>query len=313
MIIHQGYESLSLRDPVVTIGIFDGVHRGHRALLDFLVRRASESGGESAVITFYPHPRMVLEKNRSGLSFLSTMDEKKMLLREALIGHLIIIDFTRKFSRIKADEFVRNILIEKIGTRHLIVGHDHRFGYKGEGSFDNIQSSAVGMGLSVEKVEGLKAGVMTISSSAIRQALTTGNISLANDLLGYCYSIKGIVIEGKKLGRKLGFPTANIRPVDKFKLIPSDGVYAVEIKLDNMILPGMLSIGKNPTVNQRADKLSIEVNIFNFEGDIYGNEIELIFRHRLRQEKKFESLEQLTLQMMKDRADAISILEKKDK
>ncbi len=308
MEIHDGYEHLDLKKPVVTLGIFDGVHRGHRVLLDTLVNRAAATGGDSVVITFDPHPRLVIEKNRAKLSFLSTMDEKKCLLEKAHIAHLIIIRFTPVFSRIKACDFVEKVLAGMIKTRHLIMGHDHHFGYHGEGSFKTVNECAASMGFVVEQVRGLRSREGAISSSLIREALLKGNLDNANKWLGYCYSLKGQVIAGKKIGRKLGFPTANIRPDDRYKLIPADGVYAVDINIDGETKPGMLSIGTNPTINRITGKRSIEVNIFDFEKDIYGFEIEVLFRYRLRNEIRFDSVELLTRQMEQDRAIALKLL-----
>jgi riboflavin kinase/FMN adenylyltransferase len=284
------------------------VHRGHRTLLDTLVRRAAENGGESVVITFDPHPKLVLERNRSRLSFLSTMDEKKMLLEKAHIDHLVIIKFTPGFSRIKACDFVEKVLVNKIKTGHLIIGHDHHFGYQGEGNFATVNDCAASMGFNVEQIRGLQSREGAISSSLIREALLKGNLDNANKWLGYSYSLKGQVIAGRKIGRKLGFPTANIKPGYRYKLIPCDGVYAVEIKVDNETKPGMLSIGTNPTVNDKPGKKSIEVNIFDFEKDIYGREVEVLFRYRLRSEKRFENVEQLARQMESDRTTAMRLL-----
>jgi riboflavin kinase/FMN adenylyltransferase len=308
MIVHQGYRNLRLINPVVTLGIFDGVHLGHRFLIESLVNRAREIRGDSVVITFQPHPRLVLESNTRGISFLSTMEEKKRLLEKAGVNHLVIIRFTRRFSRISACDFVDKILVGEIGTKYLILGHDHHFGYKGEGDYRTIENCAVSSGFMVEQVKGFKTAEGTISSSMIREALLKGKINDANKLLGYYFSLKGEVIEGKKIGRKIGYPTANIMPCDKFKIIPGDGVYAVEVQAGKKKLPGMLSIGKNPTVNKTEVKRSIEVNIFDFSRNIYGKKIEIIFRHRLRDEKKFDSTEQLARQIEKDRQRAIQLL-----
>lgn len=238
MVIHEGYDNPDLKEPVVTIGIFDGVHLGHISLINTLINRAKEAGKESAVITFHPHPRMVLDKNTAGLSFLSTMDEKKALLKRAGVDHLIIIEFTPSFSKMRACDFVEEVLLKKIGTRHLIVGHDHHFGFRGEGNFKTIKNCAVSMGFMVEQVTGLKSADIAISSSIIRNALLNGKTDEANNMLGYTYSLRGKVVEGNKIGREIGFPTANIKPGDQHKLIPGDGVYAVEVQIDNVKHPG---------------------------------------------------------------------------
>jgi riboflavin kinase/FMN adenylyltransferase len=308
MIIHEGYENLSLSSPVVTLGIFDGVHRGHRALLDYLVTRARESQAESVVITFSPHPRLVLDKNTSGLFFLTTIDEKKLLLKNAGIDHLVLIEFTREFSNISACDFIKDILVGKIGTKHLIIGYDHHFGRKGEGDFNTIKECAKNLDFSVEQVQGFQTADGVISSSAIREALLTGHMDEANKWLGYSYSLTGTVIEGRRIGRDIGFPTANIKPVSDHKLIPNNGVYAVEVYLENIKYPGMMSIGTNPTVNNDPDFRSIEVHILGFEGNIYGHRITVDFIKKLRDEKKFENLQQLIDQMNSDKIETLHLL-----
>lgn len=308
MVIHEGYNNLNLEVPVVTLGIFDGVHRGHRFLIETMISRARETHGESVVMTFNPHPRLVLEKENSGLRFLSTFEEKILLLDKTGIDHLVIIEFNREFSRIKACDFVRDVLISKVRTKQLIIGYDHHFGYRGEGNFETIKDCAESSGIIVEKVTGFQSGAGTVSSSLIREELLKGDLGKANELLGYCYSIRGTVIEGKRLGRELGFPTANIWPDDMHKLVPADGVYAVEVKTGNNKYNGMLSIGKNPTVNERATQRSIEVNIFDFDKDIYREEIEVIFRFRLRDEQKFSDTGQLSRQMELDKEKALLLL-----
>jgi riboflavin kinase / FMN adenylyltransferase len=308
MIIHEGYENLNLQNPVVTLGIFDGVHRGHRSLLERLVMRAKETKGESCVITFFPHPRMVLDQNRSGLSFLTTIEEKILLLEDAKIDHLIIIEFNEKFSQIKACDFIEKILVEKIGTRHLLIGYNHHFGKRGEGDFNTIKQCADSLGFMVEQVQGLHTEEGAISSSAIREALLKGRLDEANNWLGYPYSVGGTIIEGRKIGRSIGFPTANINPGFQYKLIPSNGVYAVEVMLDGLKYPGMLSIGTNPTVNTDKGKRSIEVHILNFNENIYGKTLSVIFRKRLRDEIKFENTNRLTEQMKIDRQQVLQLL-----
>jgi riboflavin kinase/FMN adenylyltransferase len=308
MHIHRGYEDLNLVRPVVTLGIFDGVHLGHKILLERLVKKAREIEGEAVVITFSPHPRMILEKDNSGLTFLSTMEEKISLLENEGIEHLIIIEFTREFSRIPACRFVRDILVKKIGTVHLIIGYDHHFGKKGEGDFDTVRKCTETMALEVEQLEGLFTNGVAISSSALREALLQGRVEEAEHMLGYGYSLTGKVVEGKKIGRSLGFPTANIEPSDIHKLIPFRGVYAVEVAAGGRTFLGILSIGSNPTVNDDSGVISIEVHIIDFGENLYGSEITVIFRKRLRDEIKFNSVSELTEQMEMDKRSAIRFL-----
>jgi riboflavin kinase/FMN adenylyltransferase len=308
MIIHEGYENLNLVAPVVTIGIFDGVHRGHRALLDCLVSRAVESEGETVVITFFPHPRLVLEKNRENLSFLTSMEEKKVLLENAKIDHLVIIEFNKQFSKIPACDFIKEVLLDKIGTKNLIIGYNHHFGRSGEGDFNTIKHCAESFDFKVEQVQGFHTEEGAISSSSIRNALLNGRIEEANRWLGYSYAVRGSVVEGRKIGRAIGFPTANIKPDYEYKLIPGNGVYAVEVQLDDTKYRGMLSIGSNPTVNNDTRTRSIEVNILDFDMDIYGKNISVLFRERLRDEIKFENTKQLAEQMELDKRQVLELL-----
>ena len=308
MIIHEGYENLHLIAPVATLGIFDGVHRGHRALLDTLVSRARTGKGESVVITFSPHPRLVLEQNNKNLSFLTTMDEKVVLLGKANVDHLIIIEFNTTFSKIPSCDFIKDILVKKIGTKYLIIGYDHHFGRRGEGDFNTIKKCAEELNFRVEQVQGYHTEEGAISSSSIREALIKGKIDEANSWLGYPYSVSGTVIEGRRIGRTIGYPTANIKPTSRHKLIPANGVYAVEVKIDENLHPGMLSIGSNPTVNEDLSLRSIEVHILNFDNDIYGRNISVFFRKRLRDEKKFDNLTQLTEQMGRDKEYTLRLL-----
>jgi riboflavin kinase / FMN adenylyltransferase len=308
MIVHHGYDIPDLVYPVVTLGIFDGVHRGHRALLEVLVNRAKELNGDSVVITFSPHPRLVLEKEGSDLSFLTSMEEKCMHLENAGIGHLVILEFSRRFSEIPACDFVRDVLVQKIGIRHLVIGYNHRFGRQGEGDFSTVKHCSESFGFGIEKMKGLRTRDGIISSSLIRRALLDGRIEDANRWLGYQYSLTGTIVEGKKIGRVLGFPTANIRPVFRYKLIPANGVYAVRVGLDGILYPGMLSIGSNPTVNRDSTARTIEVNILNFSGNIYGKEITLFFHKKLRDEIRFENTGQLMKQMELDKQNTIRLL-----
>jgi len=308
MIIHEGYQNLNLIEPVVTLGIFDGVHRGHRVLLDSLITRAEEVKAESVVITFSPHPRLVLEQENINLAFLTTIEEKIVLLEKAKVDHLIIIEFNKQFSKIKACDFIKDILVEKIGTKHLIIGYNHHFGRSGEGDFNTIKQCSESNAFKVEQVQGFHTEEGAISSSSIREALLNGKLDEANRWLGYSYSVSGTIIEGRKIGRSIGFPTANINPDNQYKLIPGNGVYAVEVHLDDKNYMGMLSIGSNPTVNTDIRIRSIEVHILNYNMDIYGRKISVTFRKRLRDEKKFDNIEQLTKQMELDKQDTLRML-----
>lgn len=305
MIIHRGYESLHPSKPVITIGVFDGVHRGHQALLRKLVSVAQDTGGESVVLTFSSHPRNILGNDE--LFLLTTPEEKISLLEKAGIDHVMILDFDVEFSRTSACDFVENILVKKIGARHLIFGYDHRFGREGEGDFDRIVRCDGLSGLEVEQAEGIFIGDSAISSSAIREALRAGDLDLANELLGYSYSISGSVIAGKQIGRSLGFPTANIDP-ESGKMIPANGVYAVNVILEKDTHIGMLSIGTNPTVNPDSTLRSIEVHLIDFDKNIYDKKVTVIFRKRLRGEKKFPDTDCLKKQMEDDRIETIRLL-----
>ncbi len=308
MIVHNGLGNILLKSPVVTLGIFDGVHLGHRALLEALVTEAEKSGGESVVMTFYPHPKLVLSGSPATLYFLSTLEEKKRLLENAGIGHLVIIEFNHNFSNISACDFIKKILIGKIGARHLIVGHNHHFGKRGKGDFATIEECAGKYDLKIERIDGVKTGDGYISSSRIREALLNGSLEKANSLLGYCYQLSGTIVEGRHLGKSIGFPTANIEPADPHKLVPCDGVYAVETIIEGKLLKGMLSIGYNPTVSSGSGKRTIEVHIFDFDKEIYGKEIIIIFRFRMRDEKRFSGLDPLAAQMILDKQQAIRML-----
>jgi riboflavin kinase/FMN adenylyltransferase len=309
MIIHKGYENLDLSNPVVTIGTFDGVHLGHKALLSKLIEEAIQDKGESVVVTFNPNPRLVLNQDSDPeVSFLSTFEEKTELLEQSGIGHLIVVDFNDYIMNLKACDFMEKILVKKVGIQHLLVGYDHHFGRGREGNFDIISDCAVKFGFTVRQVPEVLYGSEIISSSAIREALLEGRLDQANSFLGYSYSMAGRVVKGRRIGRVIGYPTANIETVDKYKLIPANGVYAVEIELENELKKGMLSIGTNPTVNTNSAIRSVEVHIFDFSTDLYGREIRVIFRYRLREEKKFATLSKLTKQMTLDKGEALRLL-----
>lgn len=308
MIIHKDYRNLRISDPFVTVGVFDGVHLGHQALLRQLVAAAREKGSESVVITFDPHPKHVLSQDNENLLFLTTLTEKGKLLEKLMVDHLIVINFTKDLGNIEARDFIRDVLVKSIGIKHLLVGYNNQFGKARGGDISKIREYARVYGFTVDQAEGVSGEEGIISSTAIREALLSGDLANANKWLGYSYQVTGKVVEGKKLGRSLGFPTANIKPDEDLKLIPANGVYAVEVLIENELRQGVLSIGYNPTVDPGRKTRSIEVNIFDFEDDLYGKSVTVFFRYRLRDEKRFENTDQLRKQMAHDRDEALKLL-----
>lgn len=289
--------------------MFDGVHRGHRALLDSLIRKAKNLGSESVVITLNPHPRIVLSGSDSSLRFLTSLEERIDLMEEAGIDKLVVIPFSRELSRMPACDFIKKYLVDIIGVEHLIMGFDHHFGYRGYGDAVTITECASNYGFSVNRQKPLKEGNEIISSTTIRELIIEGSLSRANRLLGYPYLLKGKVVEGKKIGRMLGYPTANIEPDYPYKLIPADGVYAVQVLLDSLSYKAMLYIGPRPTIEYSNSKRTIEVNIFDFDNDIYKKNITVRFLHRLREDKKFSSRQELLDQISKDKAEAMRLMD----
>jgi riboflavin kinase/FMN adenylyltransferase len=308
-VFHSLPLSEKLINPVVTIGTFDGVHLGHVKILNRLKKRASLIKGQSIVITFNPHPRQVLFPDDDNLKLLSTHQEKITLLERNGIDVLIIIEFTKEFSRLTALEFIRDILVNQVGVRELIIGYDHHFGRNREGSIESLKEMAQTFDFKVEEIPAEEIDEVTISSTKIRKAINEGDMETANAFLGYEFGIKGIVEHGQKLGKTLGFPTANIHIPDKLKIIPKKGVYAVKVTCNFMTHQGVMNIGYRPTVDD-SQQLRIETHIFDFDEDIYGKEIGVQVIHKLRDEQKFEGLEQLKKQIGKDILAARSILEK---
>jgi len=306
--LYTNLDQFNARKPVVTIGTFDGVHLGHRKVILRLQEFAKQHDGETVIFTFHTHPRLVTSPNENNLRLLTTLNEKINLFEKYGIDHLIIYTFDKSFSELSYSEFVEKILVEKIGTHCLVVGYDHKFGKNREGGFDYLKNCAEKHKFEIERLDALLVNEESVSSSKIRDALQNGEIEKANHYLGYQFTLHGTVVNGKRLGRKLGFPTANIEASDKFKIIPGYGVYAVKVELNDVDYNGMLNIGTRPTFNNNADNRSIEVNIFDFEGDIYGKEITLKFVGKIRDEQKFNSIEMLINQLEKDKITALSIL-----
>jgi riboflavin kinase / FMN adenylyltransferase len=308
--IYTDLNQFRVQRPVVTIGTFDGIHRGHQKVIARLNDFARHHNGESVIFTFHTHPRLVTSPEETSLRLLTTLEEKTVLLERAGIDHLIIYPFNREFANLTYSEFVEKILVEKLRTHCLVVGYDHKFGKNREGGFDYLQKCAEKYNFHIEKLDALLVEDDSVSSTKIRNALECGDIEKANQFLGYPFTLHGTVVTGKQLGRKLGFPTANIESSNKYKIIPGYGVYAVKVKLKQGEYNGMLNIGTRPTFNNNADNRSIEVNIFDFDDDIYGQEITLEFVGKIRDEQKFSDMHQLAAQLATDRQTAHSIISK---
>ena len=309
MKIYHGIEDFKpVKNAVVTSGTFDGVHLGHQQILQRLQEVARRIDGETVLITFWPHPRLVLFPDQQDLQLLNTFEEKAELLRNFGIEHLLRIPFTREFSRLSSTEFIRQILVDTIGTKKLVIGYDHRFGRNREGSFEHLVGHAHEYGFEVEEIPRQEVDNVVVSSTKIRHALLEGDMPLASELLGRPYSISGRVIRGQKIGRIMGFPTANIEIDNPHKLIPSHGVYAVRVKHEGEHLEGMMNIGFRPTVDGKT--LSLEVNIFNFHREIYGDTLTLDFIGRIRSEKPFPDIDSLKAQLILDKDAARRLLEK---
>jgi riboflavin kinase/FMN adenylyltransferase len=306
--IYQGIEQFEkLENGVVTTGTFDGVHIGHRTILSRLNEVANKMKGESVLLTFYPHPRMVLQEDAE-LRLINTIDEKTKLLEQAGIDHLIIHPFTKAFSRTTSLEFVRDILVNQIGTKKLVIGYDHHFGRNREGSFEHLKEYGPVYGFEVEEISAQDIESVNVSSTKIRKALVAGDVKTANTYLGHHFQLNGVVVHGNKVGRELGYPTANIDIQNKYKLIPAEGIYAVKVNLGDESYGGMLNIGRRPTINSGNGELSIEVNIFDFKKEIYGEKIQLELIERIRDEKKFDNKEELIAEMQKDQVKCERIL-----
>lgn len=301
MIIHHNLEKFNVANPVITIGTFDGVHLGHRKVIDQLNYLANKVKGESVLFTFYPHPRMVLFSNESNLRLITTLNEKIEQLEKAGIDHLVVYPFTKEFSLLTYTDFIETILIGQLNLNTLVVGHDHHLGKNREGTFENIAKLALEKEFNVEKIDTFLIDEIGISSSKIRKALQLGNVTKANKFLGYTFSLHGKVITGNQLGRSIGFPTANIEATDPYKIIPAEGVYAITIEIDQRLHKAMLNIGHRPTINANADHRTIEAHIFNFDKDIYQKSVTIYFHERIRDEQKFGSLNELKAQLLSDR------------
>lgn len=289
---------------IATIGSFDGIHIGHKKILQTLTKIAKKNNGKSILITFWPHPRYVLKKNND-FKLLTSLDEKIKLFEKNKIDILYIVDFSLKFSKVSANKFIENILLEKLKINCLLIGYNNNFGRNREGNIRYLEENKKKFDIDIISIPKQSVDKISISSTKIREYLNNGKISSANRLLGRKYSINGKVVRGNGIGRKINFPTANIEIDEPKKLLPKSGVYAVEVILNKKIYLGMLNNGYNPTI--KNEKKSIEVNIFKFSEDIYNNKISINFIRRIRNEKKFKNLNELKKQLIIDKKKVKSI------
>jgi len=291
---------------IVTQGTFDGLHVGHRQILGKIVELAKQQKGKSILVTFHPHPRHVIYKSENNIKLLTTFGEKVKLLTEIGLDYLVVLPFDETLSKMHAMNFVRDILVEKIGVNTMIVGYDHRFGRNREGSLDDLKEYAEIYGFEVNEIPAHDVDEAIVSSTKIRNSLLCGDVESAAKFLGRAYSLTGRVVHGRKLGKTIGYPTANLFLEDSDKLIPGNGIYAVNVSYNEKEYGGMLSIGNNPTIAKAV--WSIEVNIFDFDKDIYGKEITIYFKKHLREEVKFGSIEDLIIQLKADEIEVRDIL-----
>jgi len=291
---------------IVTQGTFDGVHSGHKQILGNIVSLAKTLKGKSILVTFHPHPRHVLYKPENNIKLLTTFAEKTELLEATGLDYLIVLPFDDHLSKMPALKFVRDILVEKIGVTNMVVGYDHRFGMNREGSFEDLKQFAEMYGFEVDEIPPHDISEAIVSSTKIRKSLMDGDVETAGLFLGRNYTLTGTVVAGRKLGRTLGYPTANLEVEDKDKLIPANGIYAVRVKYKNIMYSGMMSIGHNPTIENA--QWSIEVNVFDFKQDIYGELLTVYFIKHLRDEVKFNNVDDLIKQLNLDAINSRAIL-----
>jgi riboflavin kinase/FMN adenylyltransferase len=289
------------KNSVVTIGTFDGVHLGHQKILNKLKNEANDINGESLLFTFYPHPRMVIFPESHNLKLIQTIDEKIESLREFGLDNLIIYPFTKEFSRLTAFEFVRDILVDKLKVKKLVIGYDHQFGRNREGDIEFLRETANIFDFEVIEISAEEIDEVNVSSTKIRNSILDGNIARANEFMGKPFQVQGRVVQGKKLGREIGYPTINLQLNNEHKIMPLDGVYAVQVQIAGSKHFGMMNIGINPTINNRdkAEKKH-EVHLFDFDQNLYDENVIVLFRKFIREEKTFDNLDALKLQIQTD-------------
>ena len=296
-IVHSIFDFNPTQQTFVTIGTFDGVHIGHQKIIEKLVLQAKQENKKSVLLTFFPHPRMVLQKEAS-IKLLNTIEERSELLSKTGLDYLIIHPFSIEFSRLKALDFVRDMLVNKLNTCKLIIGYDHHFGKNREGNIEQLTEYSHMYDFTVEEIPAQDIDSVAVSSTKIRRALENGELKTANNYLGYNYTLQGVVTTGEKLGSKIGYPTANLHLKEDYKLIPKNGVYIVKSVLEGKLVYGMMNIGVRPTVEGAYQ--TIETHFFDFSGDLYNKELTIEMLYFLREEQKFDSVEKLVEQLQKD-------------
>jgi len=304
--IHHTINSYPKEPSAITIGTFDGVHLGHQKIIKRLLNIAEDKGLQSAILTFFPHPRMVLQ-SAVEIKLLNTIDERKEILSSLGLDHLIIKKFTKDFSKLPADQYVKDILVDKLNAKYIIIGYDHRFGKNRRADINDLVEFGKLYDFKVEEISVKDVEDVAVSSTKIRTALNIGDIKTANSFLGYDYFLTGTIIRGKQIGKQIGFPTANIDIKETYKLIPKNGSYIVKSYIDNTPFFGMMNIGTNPTVD--GTKQSIEVHFFNLNQDLYNKKLKIEILDRLRDERKFESLESLQTQLKIDKEYALNFID----
>ncbi len=297
---------MSIINSVITIGTFDGVHVGHQKIIERLLHSAKHKNLRPVILTFFPHPRMVLQANFKA-QLLHTISERKSILKEFGVKDLVVKPFTREFAKLSAEDYIKNILVEELKAKHVIIGYDHRFGKNRSADINDMKSLGAYYGFTVEEIAAQDIRDIAVSSTKIRTALSVGQLDLANTYLGYNYFITGTVVRGKGLGRTINFPTANLNIEEAYKLIPKQGVYVIKSTYKKELVYGMMNIGTNPTVDGKTQ--TIEIHFFDFSKDIYGEQLKIEMLHRLRDEKKFDSVEKLTEQLKNDRREAKNYIE----
>jgi len=294
-------------NSVITVGTFDGVHAGHRAIIDTVAEKARQRDARSVLVTFDPHPRDIINPGDAGIKLLTTLQERSEILEELGIDTMVVIPFDRDFSLLSSEEFVRDIIHKKVGVSEFVIGYDHQFGRNREGTIETIERLGNELGFDAYVVSKREVGEKTVSSSAIRNAISEdGNVEEAAEFLQRPYRLNATVVHGDKRGKEIGFPTANLKPEHSRKIIPKDGVYSVRVRINGDWYDGMMNIGTRPTFDGKVRTL--EVNLFNFDEDIYGKEVQVRFFNRIRDEKKFDGKEELIDQLKKDEQQAKEML-----